>query len=182
MNDSSKLTIEENHANIALLHWYRWILPRVGISKDESLRASVDFPTRGNIIGLLHWYRWLLCSIQLFHACLGNSQNCYPEVPWTARCTSARGRKQWCIELSTVPLNWHATSEHITYLVTFDVILVMFDVTNQAIGKTISRCFSITFIWVTSQTWCSRFCGPAGDVIWATFHVCVCGVCQLSYN
>ena len=32
-------------------------------------------------------------SIQLFHACLGNSQNCCPEVPWTARCTFARGRQ-----------------------------------------------------------------------------------------
>ena len=30
---------------------------------------------------------------QLLHACVGNSQNCCPEVPWTARCTIARGRK-----------------------------------------------------------------------------------------
>ena len=34
-----------------------------------------------------------------------------------------------------------------TYLVTFDVIFVMFDVINQATDKTIARCFSITFIW-----------------------------------
>ena len=35
----------------------------------------------------------LSSSIQLFHVCLGNSQNCCPEVPWTARCTIARGLK-----------------------------------------------------------------------------------------
>ena len=64
----------------------------------------------------------------------------------------------------------------------FDVILVMFDVINQAIDKTTARCFSITFKWVTSQTWYSRFYGPTRDVIWATLHVCGCGACQLSYN
>ena len=32
-------------------------------------------------------------NIQLFYACLGNSQNYCPKVPWTARCTIARGRK-----------------------------------------------------------------------------------------
>ena len=45
----------------------------------------------------------LLTSIQLFHAYLGKSQNYCPEVLWTARCTIAQGRGQWCIELSTVP-------------------------------------------------------------------------------
>ena len=62
-------------------------------------------------------------------------------------------------------LNWHATSVHATYLVTLDVILMMFDVINQAIDKTSARCFSIPIKWVTSQTWYSRFYGPAGDVI-----------------
>ena len=34
---------------IGLLHWYWWILSRVGISKDASLRASVVIPSRDNI-------------------------------------------------------------------------------------------------------------------------------------
>ena len=41
---------------IELLHWYRWILSRVGIWKDASLRASVDIQTRAiftDIITLL---------------------------------------------------------------------------------------------------------------------------------
>ena len=67
--------------------------------------------------------------------------------------------------------SWRSTSN----LVTFDVI-------NQAIGKTIARCFSITFIGVMSHTCYNWFYGPADDVIWATFHVCGCGACQLSCN
>ena len=43
------------------------------------------------------WF--ILHCIQLFHACLGNSQNDCPSMPWAARCTIARGR----IELSMVP-------------------------------------------------------------------------------
>ena len=117
----------------------------------------------------------LKTNIQLFHAYLGNRQNCCPEVPRTARCTIARGRKaessgtpscpryRGAVVLSIPPnsheitvllpnqcwksqcfqLNWHATSTHTTYLVAFDVILVMFDVINQATDKTIARCFSI---------------------------------------
>ena len=34
---------------IGLLHWYQWLLSRVGISKVGSLQASVDIPTRDNI-------------------------------------------------------------------------------------------------------------------------------------
>ena len=34
---------------IGLSHGYWWILSRVRISKDASLRASVDIPTRDNI-------------------------------------------------------------------------------------------------------------------------------------
>ena len=52
-----------------------------------------------------------------------------------------------------------------------DVILVMFDVIIQAIDKTIARWFSITFMWVTSQMWYSRFYGPAGDVEWRYVYV-----------
>ena len=39
----------ESLDTVGLLHWYWWILSRVGISKDASLRASFDFPTRDNI-------------------------------------------------------------------------------------------------------------------------------------
>ena len=34
---------------IGLLHWYQWILSRVRISKDASLRASEDIPMGDNI-------------------------------------------------------------------------------------------------------------------------------------
>ena len=35
--------------NTGLLNWYWWILCRAGISKDASLRASADIPSRDNI-------------------------------------------------------------------------------------------------------------------------------------
>ena len=145
------------------------------------------------------------CSIQLFHACLGNSENCCPEVPWTARCISSRG---WMVELSTVPRgssfvysakqpwnNCFITQPMLKILdfaslidtrrryTLLDVILMLSDVINQAIDKTIDRCFSIMLKWVTSQTWgYSQFYGPACDVIWATLHVFRCGACQLNFN
>ena len=46
--------------------------------------------------------------IQLFHACFGNSQNCCPEVPWTARCTIARGQKVEGNWTSSCPRYWGA--------------------------------------------------------------------------
>ena len=56
----------------------------------------------------------------------------------------------------------------------FNVILVKLDVINLAIGKIIACCFSITFIWLTSQTSYSRFYGPASDVIWVTYKAAAC--------
>ena len=38
-------------------------------------------------------FEWRKVSRQLFHACLGSSQNLCPKVSWTARCLIAQGRK-----------------------------------------------------------------------------------------
>ena len=43
--------------------------------------------------------------IQLFHPCLGNSQNCCSKVLWTAQCTIAWGRKAEGNGASRCP--WH---------------------------------------------------------------------------
>ena len=53
---------------------------------DKQWIITQQFTARADLF--LKWN-----SIQLFHACLGNSQNCCPEVPWTARCSIARGWK-----------------------------------------------------------------------------------------
>ena len=58
---------------MGILHWYRWILSRVGISKDASLRASVDILTRDNII--YHIAINILCHLQQF-VTLKNSFYC----------------------------------------------------------------------------------------------------------
>ena len=66
-----------------------WSDPQAGLLFQKELwrdyRESYLLPQQ-TLLG--EWY-----NIQLFHACLGNSQNCCPKVPWTARSTIARGRK-----------------------------------------------------------------------------------------
>ena len=128
--------------------------------------------------------------VQLFHVCLENSQNYCPKVPWTAWCTIALSLL--AVVLSIPPnsheitvllpnkcrkcqLNWHAKSVHA-------IILMMFDVINEATDKTIACCFCMMFKWVISWVWYSRFCWLVGDVIYATLHVCAPGPYQLSFS
>ena len=54
-----------------LLHWYQWILSRVGISTDARKLASFDIPTRDNI----HRYMYQCNNPVLSALFIGNKPN-----------------------------------------------------------------------------------------------------------
>ena len=82
--------------------------------------------------------------IQLFHVCLGNSQNYRPEVPWTSRCTIIRGRYPFrgAVGLS-IPPNGHKMLK-----------IPVFSPRNASFIGTRCRYTQFTSLRSTSFSWC----------------------------
>ena len=92
---------------IGLLHWYRWILSRVGISKDASLRASVDIPTKAIFTDisvltlLLYSYKYcmpfpVVCDLRKQRHATATCEGIRVSVPISSKCSDIEWYRHAC--------------------------------------------------------------------------------------